>query len=502
MLAELDVDKRERLREVIEDPVLFSRGILQHDPWDIPARIMRALNRPHARVAVKACHSSSKTFTAASVVLWWLARYSDGMVVTTAPTYSQVRLLLWQEIRKNIQRSRIKFPEPNLTELTISDGRYALGRSTNEGVNFQGFHGRVLIIIDEAPGVANDIWEAIEGIRAGGDIRILALGNPVVSSGAFYELFENQAAGWELYTIGAFDTPNLKGLTIEDLQAMPIDEGGPLDENERPYLTTRRWVLEKWKDWGPDSPEFQSRVLGRFPTQSRDALISLTWLEEAATRELRESSEGYIAGIDVAGAGKAETVLYVRQGPNVVCMEAWPDADPLGKLMQALEPYRHDLICYVDEIGIGYNFAIRLRQELAGWFERHCKQLEEDAKAKRTDPQYPPEPKVVGVNVGDAPRDNERFSNLKAESYWGIRDRLRDGDVCGLVDARTRGQLASIRSLPNARGQNTIEKKEDAAKRGVPSPDRAEAFMLCFSGEPRPRRLSIGSITGASKWGV
>jgi hypothetical protein len=56
-------------------------------------------------------------------------------------------------------------------------------------VRFQGFHGRLLIVVDEAPGVKADIWEAIEGIRAGGDVRVLALGNPTIASGPFYDAF-------------------------------------------------------------------------------------------------------------------------------------------------------------------------------------------------------------------------------------------------------------------------------------------------------------------------
>jgi len=59
----------------------------------------------------------------------------------------------------------------------------AIGLSSNEGVRFQGWHGKILVVIDEAPGVRPDIYEAIEGIRAGGDVRILALGNPTLASG-------------------------------------------------------------------------------------------------------------------------------------------------------------------------------------------------------------------------------------------------------------------------------------------------------------------------------
>jgi hypothetical protein len=48
-----------------------------------------------------------------------------------------------------------------------------------------------------------------EGIRAGGDV--LALGNPTVVSGPFYDAFTVNRASWRTFTISAFDTPNLMG---------------------------------------------------------------------------------------------------------------------------------------------------------------------------------------------------------------------------------------------------------------------------------------------------
>ena len=85
------------------------------------------------------------------------------------------------------------------------------------------------------------------------------------------------------------------------------------------------------------------------------------------------------------------------------------------------------------------------------------------------------------VNVGEAPDESERFDKLKAEAYWGLRQRFQDGDVSGLKDSTTIAQLAGIRYRHNARGQVVIESKEEARKRGVKSPDRAEALMLCFA---------------------
>lgn len=86
------------------------------------------------------------------------------------------------------------------------------------------FHGRILIVVDEAPGVKAEIWEAIEGIRAGGDVRVLALGNPTIASGPFYDAFTANRDGWCTFTISAFDSPNLAGLSLGDLLTLPEAE--------------------------------------------------------------------------------------------------------------------------------------------------------------------------------------------------------------------------------------------------------------------------------------
>ena len=90
---------------VIRDPVRFCRALLRQDVWSMQEAILRAL-ATERRVAVKACHASGKTFIAASAVLWFLSRYPDAIVVTTAPTWTQVERLLWGEIRKSARSLR------------------------------------------------------------------------------------------------------------------------------------------------------------------------------------------------------------------------------------------------------------------------------------------------------------------------------------------------------------------------------------------------------------
>jgi phage terminase large subunit len=449
--------KEQEVLRVIEDPVLFAEVMLGHEVWSKQRQILQSV-ATRSRTAVKACHSSSKTFTAAEAVLWWITSHEEAIAVTTAPTWTQVERLLWGEIRNAVHRSKIRYPKPTTSSLQLGPGRYAIGLSTNEGVRFQGFHGNVLVVLDEAPGILPEIYEAIEGIRAGGDVRVLALGNPTIASGPFYDAFATNRENWNLITISAFDTPNLEGLTLERLLELPENE---LNQNPCPYLTTRGWVKEKYYEWGPGHPLWEARVLGNFPLQSEDALLSLAWLEAA---QYRESADGgtFHAGLDVAGPGEDETVLCVRRGAHIVFLRAWAARDPRGEVIAALLPFKGRIeTVNVDSVGIGYFMAQHLKD--------HGLPVQE-------------------VNVGERPRDTEKYYNLKAELYWGLRQRTQDGDLSGLTDERAIAQLAGIRYSHNSRGQVVIESKEDARKRGVKSPDRAEAVMLAFA----ERRFAYG----------
>ena len=442
-----------------DGPEFFSREILGHDQWETPKQIMRAITEPRARVAVKACHGSSKTFTAAEIVLWWV--YTGGIAITTGPTGRQVRKVLWSELHAMYGHSRYPLGgQLNEVELKVSPHCYALGLATDEGVNFQGYHGRVLVVLDEAPGVRPDIYDAIRGIRAGGDVRILALGNPVVGAGPFYDIFTTQRASWTTFSISAFDTPNLAGLTIDDVLRMTPEE---LDDNPRPYLPTRHWVKEMYQDLGTSSPLYASRVLGQFPLQSEDALLSLSWLE-AARHDDEDPTGAIVAGLDVAGPGEDETVLCIRRGVEILQLLAWSQPDPRGAVLAALKRYP-GITVHVDSIGIGYYMAQHIRD--AGYT-------------------------VHEVNVGLPASDPEKYANSKAELYWGLRERCSSGMVSGLVDDRAISQLASIRYKHTSRGQIQIESKEDARKRGVHSPDRAEAIMLAFA--------SVASAASAGVW--
>jgi phage terminase large subunit len=119
-------------REVIVDPVLFARRILGVRLSESQAEILQSI-RTHRKTAIKACHGVGKTFVLAVATLWWLARYKDGIVLTTSATFRQVKTQIWSELRRLVVNAKIPYPELNMTELKLrGDDNFALGLSTNQ----------------------------------------------------------------------------------------------------------------------------------------------------------------------------------------------------------------------------------------------------------------------------------------------------------------------------------------------------------------------------------
>lgn len=457
----------------VPEPAAMAKVLFDHDHWSKPADFLRALFRPNARVIVKGCNASGKSFGAADAIV--LTLITGGDALNTAPTSSQIEGVLWRQVRQAVADCKLDTSKwtVNLSELKLPTGEVALGRSTDTSVRFQGYHSRpgcpLLIVVDEAPGVIGEIMEAIGGISAGGDVRILMLGNPIIPSGDFYRLFASEARGWDRFTISAFDTPNLQGISIEQLLEMPDEE---LDADPRPYLATRRWVRDTYLNEGPDSPYWYSHVLGEFPLDDVTTLIPLAHLQQAQQVPslyvpLDEAGEPLVAGIDVAGPGEDETCVVIRQGRIILETQSTTIPDSRLWATDILKSWAGRGLAQVniDEIGNGWYFYQHVRDQFSGTSIR-----------------------VTGINVQNKPitvEAQKRCANRKAELYWMLKDRFRDGQIGGLTDKIMIAQLGGIRYKDGDRfGRTVIESKERSKARGEPSPDRAEALMLAFADGP------------------
>jgi phage terminase large subunit len=477
---ELSTQQKTLARRVVSDPVLFATHVLGAQLWERQVEILRSIQKCR-RTAIRSCHGSGKTYVLAVATLWWLARYADGIVLTTSSTFRQVKTQLWSEIHRLIAEAKVHYPELNNTELRLrDDSNLALGFATDRAANFQGYHGKhVLIIADEAPGIESGIWDAIAGTMAGGKVHVVMAGNPTQPSGSFHDAFTRERELWNCIIIDAFDSPNLKGIGLDQLLQMDPTEGGPLDQNPVPYLVTKRWIFDQHRAWwhGDEgsSPNWVSRVRGQFPDQAQNALIKLGWLESAKEHALlgavEDRAASLVAGVDVGG-GEAETVVYVCEVKphdfKIIAIGAWRCEDTRGAVVRFLSPYRQRLRSVrVDAIGIGHNFGLHLR-----------------------DQRFPVELINVSAACESRPGAREkdpaaRFVNLKAQYYQEMADAFERREVQGLRDDMTIGQLGGILYEVDSHGRIKIESKESARMRGIPSPDRAEALMLALCKPPQ-----------------
>ena len=123
-------------------------------PWWKQEDVLDAVMRER-RVAVKSGNGLGKDFTAAVAVLWYLHCHDPAIVLSTAPTFRQVRHVLWRQIHR-LHRGAADILGGTLldTRWDLAEDRYALGLSADGADQFQGFHcPNVLVVVDEAEGV-------------------------------------------------------------------------------------------------------------------------------------------------------------------------------------------------------------------------------------------------------------------------------------------------------------------------------------------------------------
>jgi hypothetical protein len=394
------------------------------------------------RTTVRSCHHSGKTWAAAALVHWWLACFDPSLVVTTAPTMRQVKELLWYEIAAHLRRGHLP-GQMNAMDLALSPSQRAVGLTTNEPERFQGWHSEnILVVVDEASGIDEAIYEAIEGILTGPNAKLLLIGNPNSPSGTFFA--SHQSPLYQPFHIAAPDVPE--------------------------HLLPAGWREERLAEWGEESAAYQVRVLGEFPDQGDDSLISLKWVVAAQERVDEPGAADLVEiGVDVARYGGDESVAYVRRGGVVLSCTAWRGADLMasaGRVAALAREYGAARI-KVDDIGVGGGVVDSLKNTLRG-----------DKTVT-----------VVGVNVGEKARDPENYFNLRSEIFQGLADRFKDGEISlPGEDPTLLSQLCALKKGFTPKGQMKLESKDDMRKRlpKMGSPDRADALALAFfNAQPR-----------------
>jgi hypothetical protein len=443
------------LQEIRADPWKFVAGAFGERPAFEKQRLILESIRDCQETLVPACHDSSKTFTAARALMWFLfAHPGDAIVLSTAPTFTQVAELLWREVKVAYSKASFNLGGKLLnTKYELGPKWFALGITSDDPVNYQGFHaGNILVILDEADGVKKEVWDALEGTLTSGNAKLLAIGNPLDPTSEFAKRVRN----------ATYPKSRVIRITADDVLAV---------SDKFPFLLQRKWVDDKRRVWGENSSLYKGKVLAQWPDQSIDTLIPIPWLVQARNRSVERGILTY--GVDVARFGSNRTVRTLIAGNQLL----WSKATSREDTVETATRVYSDIVRYepamtqIDVTGVGGGVMDQVRKQL---------------------PLAP----IIGVHNGGQAHNTTKYVNRAAEMWWALREAF-ENDRIGLNSEDTDAIEELINDLNrptysyNRRQQLIVDKYGlprgtseyglDDEERAAASPDRGDSFVLAWT---------------------
>ena len=515
------------LHRWIVDPLYWAQNFLatpdkpytpskqQRDGWEayrrlLVAKIKRAKGAPmtdqekaDARkvgVSIMSGHGTGKDAFAAAVGLHFQMMQKEPKVIVTAPAGPQLFTVIWPEFGKWINRS------PLLKNIFVKDaqkiyltergpGEYFIKPRTTQpnatmeaqGEVLAGTHSySVLFIPDEASGIPEATFKPIEGGMTDPVSIVVMIFNPTKRTGFAIESHTKNREDWMCLH---WDAEALKEEKIADPQAFFW-----FDEQAQERLARK---------YGRDSDFYRVRVRGLPPKAAPDVLIPYDWAMSAVERA-REGTyvelpdDPLLIGVDVGGGGQDPTVIVIRIGDLV------------------MEPVEIDEI---DSVRIGYKVEGVIREYISDT-EQPCaigvdvngigrgvhSYLTTTARLKN----------VHAINVGEETSDKPRFHRLRDEIWWGARDAFEEKRIVFQLNKDLQvppetdvliGELTTIKWTDENGGKIKVESKKDMKKRGLKSPNHADAFNITeylakryVSRMPKWAQREYGRRRGTSSW--
>ena len=444
-------------RRYRHDSRLFVREVLGASPQPWQDEVLAAYDRGDRRISIRSGHGVGKSTVLAWIMVHHLVCYLPQKTVCTAPTSNQLYDALWAEFKSWLTR----LPAAVKALLEVKAERVELRGAPSECFTsartsraeqpeaLQGIHSpHVLLIADEASGIPEQVFEAAAGSMSGDAATTILAGNPVRGQGFFFNTHNKLKSLWTHFRVSCLDSP----------------------------FVTKDFVDQIRLTYGENSNAYRVRVLGEFPVADDDTVIPFDLVEAATTRDIVSSEFSRVVwGLDCARFGGDRSALAKRR-PNELIepVRFWRQLDTMqlaGRVKQEYDTTpdadRPALIA-VDAIGIGAGVVDRLR--VLGL-------------------------PVRGVNVSESPALGEKYRNLRAELWFKAREWFNRRDckipkqdelIAELIGPRYRFAAGS--------GKVTIESKDEMKKRGLDSPDLADAFVLTFADN------AVGALYGKRAW--
>ena len=402
------------------------------------------------RKALSSGRGIGKSALVSWIVLWFMTTRIGGTVIVSANSEAQLRSVTWAELIKwtamlinshwwEVSATRL-MPAKWLTEIVERDmkkgTRYwsAEGRlwSAENPDSYAGVHNfdGVLVIFDEASGIPDPIWAVATGFFTENTPNRfwIAFSNPRRNQGYFFECFNGKREFWLHETV---DARAVEG-TDQNLYQQIIAE------------------------YGADSVQAHVEVYGMFPPEDDDIFIPMFMIDDAIKRApQKDPSAPIVVGVDPARSGADSTVILIRQGRDILEIKRYSGDDTMvtvGHVIEVIEEYQPAMVC-IDQGGLGAGVLDRLKEQ-----------------------RY----KVVrGVDFGWSAKNGRAWGNKRAEMWADMKEWLKTASIPN--DRRLRSDLMGPTKKPDSSGVIYLESKKDMKRRGMASPDTADALAITFA---------------------
>lgn len=440
-----------------DNPVAFFEDILSMTPDDWQKDVLNDLVE-HPKVSVRSGQGVGKTALEAGAIIWFLVCRPYSRVIATAPTMQQLYDVLWAEIAKwlntSLVKDLLKWTKTKVYMIGDDERWFATAKTATKPENMQGFHEEhMLIVVDEASGVADPIMEAILGTLTGEDNKLLMCGNPNRLEGVFYDSHNSDRDKFKVHKVSSMDSKRTSKDNIDMLL----------------------------KKYGQDSDVARVRIFGEFPKGALDSLISMETVELACNSKISEkeilTSNLLHIGCDVARYGDDKTVITPRIASKIFPFEKYSKKSTMetaGNVIKICKEYMKKYpklkrcIIKIDDTGVGGGVTDRLREVVS------------EEKLPYS---------IIPVNNGSSATD-DYYANLGAQIWGVLRDALEENFSAVMqgndpiielpYDDEMIKQLSNRKKKITSKGKIQLESKDEMKSRNVGSPDIADSITLAF----------------------
>jgi hypothetical protein len=497
---------KESYAQYQDDPVRFGEEVLGHD-YPIGVKNLLRSVRDYPVTIAQSCNAYGKTFAAADAAVWFYKTFPNSQVFTAAaPPEDNLKRLLWGQLGNLVQKNPQLFESDkiNILEIKRSPDSYlvgvtipATGTSQEREARFSGKHAaNLMFIFDEADAIPDEVYKGAESCSSGGRVRWLLMFNPRAEMGEAYRMVRDGRAN--VVHLSAFDHPNVvsgkdlfPGAVTRDKTVLRIckwcrplrddQKKDPAKTFELPkYLEGAVTLDEANNPTAPllpgwyeiIMPAFSYMVLGQYPAQGTNQLISREWINMARTRwELHISKWGEkppadvtgVMGLDAAEMGDCENVAMFRWGGYVSRPTVWGGVDMYVTGDKATAVYNGNpriTLANVDANGVGAGVA------------PHMRRLGCNAN---------------GVKVSEKPTKTSEmgeFGNIRDQLWWMAREHLRLDPGAMLPPDEQLLEELTTPTYEVRNGKIKVMSKDDMKLALNRSPDKADAYCLTFAESP------------------